>query len=690
MRRKTTAQKLFPIAAVPGLTALCLLAVTGTLSAREGAEWAWPLEGQPAVSSNFCEYREGHFHAGLDIRSYGAEGVPCVAVGDGYVSRLRASSEGYGKALYLRLDSGETAVYAHVAEFDSSLEEALYAAQLRAGRYAVDIRFPRGRFPVGRGDVIAWSGSTGGTDPHLHFEIRDKGENPLNPFSSGFALEDRLPAVFERVQFSPLGPRARINGHCWPAEVVAYRLGEGRFAIPDTLTLSGGVGVAVEVYDRLNRRSGRLAPYRIALAVDDTVVADITLKRFSFSHTDQVDFLYDIARVRRERAYVVQLFASGGESMWNRRFRRGGALGYERAGDGGGEPAPDIRRGVVTATDAAGNAATLVFHFRPGAVRARPLATDGGENTPVRTDSAVPGFYFRGGFVSADHPIPGALTGGGEAFPSDRAGRESIEGQRPPIVYTARDLVDGPIPAPVRLGADSATAYLIGIEHGTPTSVNFADLGLQLVLGKRTLYADAVLFAMRWSDDGTATNDGELIRRSAPVLIGPYAATLQADMEIRFHAPGSFDSTSAVYRLNERKGEWVFYETAADASSVRTTARRPGVYCVLADRYGPRVRRPFVRAHESYATGRRWPMIVVPIEDTGSGVDHRKTAVSLDGVEQIAYWDSKAKKMFVVVRDANIMGPRSLSVVAYDNIGNRSRLDATVDLRVNSPSREKN
>jgi hypothetical protein len=665
---------------VLALPALLALAAAPGGAAEEGEGPAWPLEGVPAISSNFCEYREGHFHAGLDIRTYGAEGVPCVAAGDGYVSRMRASPEGYGKALYIRLDSGETLVYAHLAEFDTALERALYEAQQREGGYSVDVRLPRGRYPVRRGDVIAWSGSTGGIPPHLHFEVRDGGENPLNPLLNGFALEDLLAPEFERIEFTPLGPVARINGHCWPVQCRARRVGEGRFTVGDTLVFSGPVGVAVEVFDLLNRRSGRLAPHRVTLEVEDSLVADIRLERFSFAQDDQVDFLFDIARVRSEHVFMIQLFRSAGEILWNRTFLRGGALAAAPA------PGDGIRRGTITATDAAGNSATLTFAFYDG--DSRPLRPRDWENAPLGLDTAVPGVFCRDGFVSTRHPIPDARLERGHTLPSDRAISDAIPGYRHPNVYTAAELGDGPVELPARLSGAAGSLYLFGVKGGTPTSVSFADLGLQLVFGRQTLYADAVVYATSWSDTGGQVNPGELIPKSDCVLIGPYSATLRSDMEIRFSA-GGFDSLSAIYRLNERKGEWVFYESAAERGSVRTTARRPGVYGVFDDRYGPRIRKPFVKLQKSYATGRRRPALVIPIEDTGSGLDHEKTSVSVDGVEQIAYWNSRAKKMFVVVRDPNIMGPRVISVVAYDNIGNRSQLDASVEIPVTSQSRGK-
>jgi len=632
--------------------------------------WEWPLKADPAVSSNFCEYREGHFHAGLDIRTYGKDGVPCIAAADGYVSRLRASPEGYGKTIYIHADSGETLVYAHLAEFDPVLEDALYDAQRRAGRYVVDVRFPPGRLPVRRGDVIAWSGSTGGVAPHLHFEIRDAGENPLNPFSNGFALDDELPPVFEAVQIAPLGPGGRINGHCWPVELKAEQSASGRFYLPDTLHIVGEVGLAVEVFDRLNRRSGRLAPYSVELSVDGETVGGIRLERFSFAHTGQVDFLYDISRIRREKAYFVQLFAGEGEALWDRRFRFGGALAAD------GEDVEGPLGGVVRATDAAGNESELVFWYYGDA--SQPLTRRTWEQTPLYNGTDPDGLFISGPFASVqselgDVPRPKETPGAAAAV--------AFDGYRPPVVYTARDLLDGPYPVTVSPTGDGDRVFLIGVESGTPTAVEFPELKTRLVFGSKTLFDDAIVYAGRWNAAVQSPETGELIAQSRPVRIGPYSTTLRADVEIRFELARP-DTAAAIYRLNERKQTWVHYESSLDGGGVSTTAKRPGVYGVFSDTRGPRILRPYARARASYATGARRPEIVVPIEDSGSGVDHRKTSIFLAGTEQIAYWDSQAKKMLVVVRDPNIMGPRAITVVAYDKIGNRSQLESSVDIPV--------
>ena len=192
-------------------------------------------------------------------------------------------------------------------------------------------------------------------------------------------------------------------------------------------------------------------------------------------------------------------------------------------------------------------------------------------------------------------------------------------------------------------------------------------------------YSDGVLYATRWPGHPGDLSPGELIPLGPVVRLGPYSLTLREDLELRFHVERA-DSVSAIYRLNERKGEWVYYDSVVDGMFVSTTAKRPGVYSVLDDRHGPRIRKPFMAERISYASSASVPEIVIPIEDTGSGVDDDRTVVYVDGIKQIARWDSPSKKMFILLADQNIIGRRAMSVVAYDKIGNRSQRDDVIDI----------
>lgn len=100
-------------------------------------------------------------HTGVDLA--GSTGTPIVASGAGAVAFAGWNEFGYGRAIVI--DHGGTyTLYAHLDSINVSCGQN-----------------------VGAGEVIGALGSTGrSSGPHLHFEIRDGGFNPVNPvFSIG-------------------------------------------------------------------------------------------------------------------------------------------------------------------------------------------------------------------------------------------------------------------------------------------------------------------------------------------------------------------------------------------------------------------------------------------------------------------------------------------------------------------------
>jgi hypothetical protein len=603
-------------------------------------ERPWPVDAPPAVSSSFCEYREGHLHAGIDVRTYGREGIPCIAAGDGYISRVRAAATGYGKVVYIQLDSGETLVYAHLSQFSAPIDSMVVAAQTRLGRYRVDFRPRPNLLRVQTGDIIAWSGSTGGVDPHLHFEVRNRQEHPMDPFAHGFALDDTLAPVIERVALVPITMNARIDGACFPLELPARRVAPGRYVIDDTVDVSGEVALQVEAVDLLNADSGRLAPRSLAVLVDGASVSRLEFSEFDFTQAGDVDFVYDVGRIRLDREYWYQLYPRSGRTLPGL-----SGPGWIAAA-GGAEGAP--RRVVVRVEDLAGNRSELSFTIvngrTPGQVRARPaLDYRGGE---------IPGLYLFEDFAAV-------APGSGIEWPASPAG--------------ARDIHDRPL----SLRAGDRIINLRSAFPGDARVLDFPRLGLRVAVGERTAYGDVVFYTTGW--DGDTGNDQRLGIRSRPVQLGPYSLALRADLTLSFQVEAP-DSIDAVYRRSERGGKWVFYPSEVEDGRVTTTAKRPGVYAVFADAAPPAILRPMVARRLIHALGRRIPEIQIRVEDTGSGVDYGRCAVFLDGVVQIARWDGRLKKLFVLIRDENIMGTQALTVVAYDNVGHRTQLDVHVDI----------
>jgi len=100
--------------------------------------------------------RWGAMHQGIDIAD--PIGTPILAVMDGKVISA-GPAQGFGQWVRVQHDDGSISVYGHVDTIDVALGQRVTA-----------------------GDQIATMGNEGrSTGPHLHFEIRPDGNNPVDP-----------------------------------------------------------------------------------------------------------------------------------------------------------------------------------------------------------------------------------------------------------------------------------------------------------------------------------------------------------------------------------------------------------------------------------------------------------------------------------------------------------------------------
>ncbi len=431
--------------------ALVALAAGGAALAA-GPDLLWPVALEPGVASNFCDYRDGRFHAGIDVRTFGREGVPCRAVGDGWVSRVRASSRGYGKALHVTLDSGVQVLYAHLAEFAPELEETLWAEQQRAGRYGVDFTVPAHRFRFRRGEIVAYSGSTGATAPHLHFEVRSLEDVPLNPLTHGLSLPDHDRPTVPRVAFVPLSASAQVEGRCYPLEIEPRRVGSGRYQIDDTLRFGGDVGLAATVVDKLNRRSGNLAPHEMQVWSDGSQLTRVTFDGFGFDDVKDVDHALDMGALRARGTDVYTLYQRDGDARERAEFLRGGRIA----------PAPSTRRvheGRLVALDAAGNRTQVAFHYMDSLTvetPAREGSIAGARWSESHLAVDLGGSYFHDGFaVVLVYDTRHRLV--------ERRHVDQHEEHVDTVMVRAAELIERTRPLARALADDSATVWLSAI-----------------------------------------------------------------------------------------------------------------------------------------------------------------------------------------------------------------------------------
>ena len=124
------------------------------------------------LSGSMGELRPNHFHGGLDIKTDGGVNSPVYAAADGYVSRMKQSSFGYGNVLYITHPNGLTTVYGHLNSFKGPVAEELRRQQYAKQTYDLELFFEPGQFVVQRGEVVALSGNTGGSAMRLSASMR--------------------------------------------------------------------------------------------------------------------------------------------------------------------------------------------------------------------------------------------------------------------------------------------------------------------------------------------------------------------------------------------------------------------------------------------------------------------------------------------------------------------------------------
>lgn len=295
----------------------------GVLTSQQQAidyhsDLALPVDIPIILAGNFGELRPNHFHSGLDIKTNGKEGYKLYSIADGYVSRIKTGTTGYGKVLYVNHpELGITSVYAHCQNFSGKTLEYTRLAQFEAEFYEIDIHVPINALPVKKGEVIALSGNSGSSSaPHLHFEIRETStENPLNPLLFSFikVTDSRAPVIQQLIVYALSAKGYRLPGHRMQVPVA---IRNGKYSIAnDTLKIPahycsehGGIGLALAAHDKYNAAENVCGIFKGVLTVNNDTVHRQMMNRLDFETTRQINTHKDYEAFKKSREKIDKYF----------------------------------------------------------------------------------------------------------------------------------------------------------------------------------------------------------------------------------------------------------------------------------------------------------------------------------------------------------------------------------------------
>lgn len=437
--------------------------------------------GANSLSGGMGDLRANHFHAGLDIRTGGREGLDVHAAAGGYVSRIAVFTGGYGNVVFIKHPNGLTTVYGHLRTLSDTLGRYLREQQYARKTFEIDLRPEPDQFLVRKGDVVAASGNTGGSGgPHLHFEVRDAKNNLINPLLYGFPeLRDEVPPYFERIALKTMTPTSRINGEYQRVSYVPVRQSDGTYIITKPITASGLVGLEVLAYDKTSGSPYRSGISCLEVRLDGREVFSYNMNSFPSEQTRfmNVHENYEVEQTtgqRYHRAYiadgnVLNLYKLQSNAAYRGRL-----------------PLLDGQPHEVTLTlyDASDHAARLTFTILPettdSAPRTDSIAAQSSGNDPESDTGQIREAPI-GNKTVIETPTATITTDENVL----KLTVKNISTLNPPVakLFTGRTVTDQPVSY---VGTNQAI-YLIDLRRTLPDSVQFGRSVVRTNLKKRVI-----------------------------------------------------------------------------------------------------------------------------------------------------------------------------------------------------------
>lgn len=263
------------------------------------------------LSGTFGELRTNHFHSGIDIKTNRVEGLNIYSYEKGYISRIQVSTYGYGKAIYITHPDGKITVYAHLSKFSEKIQNYVKDIQYKRKKFAIKVYPKESEILIEKNEIIGYSGNTGSSSgPHLHFELRDKNNMPVNPLKyRNIEIIDTIIPLLKGVYYKELKyNNGKLEDNYSRFKKIKFIENDNGKYLTDTLYTNGVIGFGVNSFDLMNNSNNVYGLNKIITKINDSVNFKINFDKFSFDEWTYINTYVDYAYFKRTNDKIQKLY----------------------------------------------------------------------------------------------------------------------------------------------------------------------------------------------------------------------------------------------------------------------------------------------------------------------------------------------------------------------------------------------
>ncbi|NGP88550.1 M23 family metallopeptidase [Fodinibius halophilus] len=608
------------------------------------ADYLWPTASSSYLTSTFAETRSQHFHAALDIKTWGRRGYEVYATRDGIVDRIAIGPRGYGKVIYLKHDDGSYSVYAHLLSFNSQLQQLADSVRIAEGyKFEIDRSWGWRGIKVKQGDIIGYSGASGIGPPHLHFELRTPSHKPFNPLLTNLDVKDTIAPQIQGVAVEPLAPQSSIEGNnriyrkrTWTAGNT-YRAG--------TIRVTGPVGLAIDAFDQSNHVTNAYAAYELSLSVNGMHMFTSRVDSFSYQETDQMflDRIYPLLQQGKggyQRLYI----ADGNTLPFYKTSKNRGRLNLP----------PGRHKVTIRAKDYFGNSTTasLTLDVQGPTNSSDNLSHVDKKTTSPLLQSAHHWDWFSN-WVSVSKATFAQLT----------VGVDSTQ------LVTHDDRIAIPF--------QNSSSLFINTPKLGPLTLYRVKPNTEKVLSSTSQQGFALFPARTFYD---TVSVGMTINKHRPdsltVDMVPEAYPLRDSYKIYVNKDSLLSDTAklSLYKYDRFDDqEWELIPTEFTKDFIIGKASSLGTFSLRRDTTAPQLSAPSVHQRPD----KKW-VLIIEATDNLSGIDYNKTHISVNGVPGIAEFEPEDDRFVYYHPNFEPSESMAIQITTYDLMGNKRSSSFTI------------